>query len=108
MRDKSVDEQVKNNGMNSEEVYSLEKKCRRSEIILVNRKDWRICDIFLEDDNNTVTVYRCIDSETHEDEPIWSGNCEVIKYGEWNQIFFNNTELVLFIYKEQRDNIKYE
>ena len=89
------------------EIYSLEKRCHWGEIILVGRKDWRIYNIFLEDDNNTVTVYRCIDAETHEDEPAWSGNCEVIKYGEWNQIFFNNNELVLYIYKEQRDNIKY-
>ena len=94
--------------MTDDEVYSLEKRCRRGEIILVNPKDWRIYDIFLEDDNNTVTVHRCIDSKIHEDEPAWSGNREVITYGEWNQIFFNDNELVLFIYKQQCNNIKYE
>ena len=88
--------------MNSEEVYSLEKRCSRGEIILVGRKDWRIYDIFLENDGNTVTVHRCIDSETYEDEPIWSGTPEEITLGEWNQIFFNK-ELVLLIYKERRN-----
>lgn len=92
--------------MTDDEIYSLEKRCRRGEIILVNPKDWRIYDIFLEDDGTTVTVHRCIDSQTCEDEPVWSGNCEVITYGEWNQIFFNK-ELTLFVYKEQQ-NIKYE
>lgn len=93
--------------MTDDEISSLEKRCRRGEIVLVNPKDWHIYDIFLEDDDITVTVHRCIDSEMHEDEPAWSGNCEVIKYGEWNQIFFNN-EMTLFIYKQQCNNIKYE
>ena len=93
--------------MTDDEIYSLEKRCSRGELILVNPKDWRIYDIFLEDDNNTVTVHRCIDSETHEDEPTWSGKCEVITYGEWNQLLFNK-ELILFVYKELRNNIKHE
>lgn len=87
--------------MTDEEIYSLEKRCSRGEIILINPKDWRIYDIFLEDDNNSVTVHRCIDSETHEDEPAWSGSCEQIKYRGWNEISFNK-ELILLVYKEQR------
>lgn len=85
--------------MIDEEVYSLEKRCRRGEVVLVNPEDWRIYDIFLEDDNNTVSVHRCIDSETHEDEPVWSGSLEKITLGKWNQIFFNK-ELTLLVYKE--------
>lgn len=56
------------------EIYSLEKRCERGEIILVNRKDWRIYDIFLENDRSTVTVHRCLDSGSIEDEPTWKGN----------------------------------
>lgn len=85
--------------MTADEVYSLEKRCSRGEIILVNPKDWRIYDIFLEDDDTTVTVHRCIDSETHENEPIWSGTTEEVTLGDWNIILFNK-ELILFVYKE--------
>ena len=91
--------------MTDDEVYSLEKMCRRGEVILVNSKDWRIYDIFLEDDNNTVTVHRCIDSENVEDEPTWKGNVEQITLGEWNQLFLNN-EMTLFIYKERMNQIE--
>lgn len=86
--------------MTDNEVYSLEKRCRRGEIILVNPKDWRIYDIFLEDDDNTVTVHRCIDSKTHEDEPAWSGNFEEVSLGKYGEIIFND-ELTLYIYKSQ-------
>ena len=88
--------------MTDDEVYSLEKRCRRGEILLVNPKDWRIYDIFLEDDDNTVTVHRWIDSETHEDEPAWQGNVEQVTLGEWNQLFLSN-EMTLFVYKERRN-----
>ena len=74
--------------MTDDEVYSLEKMCSRGEVILVNPKDWRIYDIFMEEDGTTVSVHRCIDSETHEKEPAWQGNAEQIKEGEWNQLFF--------------------
>lgn len=93
--------------MIDDEVYSLEKRCSRGEVILVNPKDWRIYDIFIEEDRDTVSVHRCIDSETHEDEPIWTGSCEVVKYEGWNQILFNN-ELTLFVYKQQPNNTSYE
>lgn len=89
--------------MTDDEVYSLEKMCSRGEVILVNPKDWRIYDIFMEEDGNTVTVHRCIDSEMHEEEPAWSGPLEEVTLGEWNQIFFNNKELTLFVYKERRN-----
>lgn len=92
--------------MTDDEIYSLEKKCRRGEIILVNPKDWRIYDIFIEEDENIVTVHRCIDSEIHEDEPIWSGTLEEITLGEWNQIFFNK-ELTLFVYTERKNEITF-
>lgn len=91
--------------MTDSEIYSLEKRCRRGELILVNPKDWRIYDIFIEDDDKTVNVHRCIDSETHEDEPAWQGNKEQIMLGEWNQLFLNN-EMTLFIYKERRNQIE--
>lgn len=91
--------------MTDDEIYSLEKRCRRGEIILVNPKDWRIYDIFLEDDDKTVTVYRCIDSATHADEPAWTGSVEQVTTGEWNQLFLNN-EMRLFVYKEQRNQIE--
>ena len=87
--------------MTDDEVYSLEKRCRRGEVILVNPKDWRIYDIFMEDDRTTVTVHRCIDSETHEEEPAWQGNIEQVVEGEWNQLFLNN-EMTLFVYSELR------
>ena len=86
--------------MTDDEVFSLEKRCRRGEIILVNPKDWRIYDIFMEEDRTTVTVHRCIDSEAHEDEPAWQGNVEQVTLGEWNQLFLNN-EMTLFVYKER-------
>lgn len=89
--------------MTDDEVFSLEKMCSRGEVILVNPKDWRIYDIFMEEDGNTVTVHRCIDSETHEADPAWSGPLDEVTLGEWNQIFFNNKELVLFVYKERRN-----
>lgn len=88
--------------MTADEVYSLEKRCRRGEIILVNPKDWRIYDIFLEDDDTTVTVHRCIDAAIHADEPTWSGTTEEVTLGSCNQIFFNK-ELTLFLYKELRN-----
>lgn len=88
--------------MTDDEVYSLEKRCRRGEVILVNPKDWRIYDIFMEDDRTTVTVHRCIDSETHEDEPAWEGNVDQVVEGEWNQLFLNN-EMTLFVYSELRN-----
>lgn len=84
--------------MTADEIHSLEKRCSRGEIILVNPKDWRIYDIFLEDDGTTVTVHQCIDSETHEDEPTWSGTPEEVTLDKWSQIFFNE-ELTLFLYK---------
>ena len=62
---------------------------------------------FLEDDDNTVTVHRCIDSKIHEDEPIWTGNCEAVIYGKYNEIIFNN-ELTLFVYEQLQNNINYE
>ena len=93
--------------MTDDEVYSLEKRCSRGEVILVNPKDWRIYDIFIEEDRDTVSVHRCIDSETYEDEPIWTGSCEVVTYEGWNQIRFNN-ELTLFVYKQQPNNTSYE
>lgn len=86
--------------MTADEVYSLEKRCRRGEIILVNPKDWRIYDIFLEDDNTTVTVHRCIDSETHEDEPIWSGTTKEVTLDKCGQVLFNE-DLTLFLYKNE-------
>ena len=92
--------------MTDDEVYSLEKMCSRGEVVLVNPKDWRIYDIFMEEDGNTVTVHRCIDSEIHEDEPAWSGHFEEIKLGEWNQLFFNK-ELTLFVYNERRNGPGY-
>lgn len=88
--------------MTDDEIYSLEKQCSRGEIILVNPKDWRIYDIFLEEDGTTVTIHRCIDSETHEDDPAWQGNVGQVTLGEWNQLFLNN-EMTLFIYKERRN-----
>lgn len=93
--------------MTDDEVYSLEKRCSRGEVILVNPKDWRIYDIFIEEDRDTVSVHRCIDSETYEDEPVWTGSCKVVKYEGWNQILFNN-ELTLFVYKQQPNNTTYE
>lgn len=86
------------------EIYSLEKRCERGEIILVNRKDWRIYDIFLENDRSTVTVHRCLDSGSIEDEPTWKGNVEQVTLGEWNQLFLNNNEMVLLMYKELRNH----
>ena len=88
--------------MTDDEIFSLEKRCSRGEIILVNPKDWRIYDIFMEDDRTTVSVHRCIDSETHEEEPAWQGNVEQVTLGEWNQLFLNN-EMTLFVYKERRN-----
>ena len=90
--------------MTDDEIFSLEKRCSRGEIILVNPKDWRIYDIFMEDDRTTVSVHRCIDSETHEEEPAWQGNVEQVTEGEWNQLFLNN-EMTLFVYKERRNLI---
>ena len=88
--------------MTADEVYSLEKRCSRGEIILVNPKDWHIYDIFLEDDDTTITVHRCIDPETHEDEPIWSGTPEEVTLDKWDQILFNE-DLTLFVFKELKD-----
>lgn len=86
--------------MTDDEVYCLEKRCRRGEIILVNPKDWRIYDIFLEDDDTTISVHRCIDSVSHEEEPAWSGKLEEVIEGKYGEIIFND-ELTLYIYKSQ-------
>ena len=88
--------------MTDDEIFSLEKRCKRGEVVLVNPKDWRIYDIFMEENGVTVTVHRCIDSEAHEEEPAWQGNVEQVVEGEWNQLFFNN-EMTLFVYKELRN-----
>ena len=96
----SIDGRIKI--MTDDEVYSLEKMCGRGEVILVNPKDWRIYDIFMEEDRTTVSVHRCIDSETYEDEPTWSGKLEEVTLGEWNEIFFNK-ELTLLVYKVRRN-----